>query len=220
MRTNRLKTILSRIRRLLIKHRVGAYLSKIDGLLGEVDKRAEAFAGKVRESFFRQRGMGSTADFVICQRNGHDVEPERETEVNFEFQALFDALMEAAVPRDDPNTGIKHFSTFPSTEVEWDVVLTSGNLECIFDVLIWITYHHPDWQWVQDWCLYFTRHPNLDVRTLAIRCLADLAQLHKTLESGKVLSRLGELMNDPEVEVHEQAAESLNDITSVLSVVS
>ena len=98
--------------------------------------------------------------------------------------------------------------------------LTSGNLEAIFDILIQITYHHADWVWVQDWCLYFTQHSNPDVRALAIRCLADLARLHKALDAGKVLTRLGELMNDPEAEVREQAEESLRDITTILNVVS
>jgi hypothetical protein len=60
----------------------------------------------------------------------------------------------------------------------------------------------------------------MDVRAVAIRCLADLARLHKALDSGEVLPRLGELMNDPEAEVREQAEEPLRDITAILDVVS
>jgi len=217
MNTDRLVILLSRLRRFLEKHEDPYWLSTIVELLDQLAAHTDVLRAKIRD-LYGHGGMGSWSDFAITKRNGHRV--ERENEANFELQALFEALYREAKPPENPKGPIKHFIKYPSTNAEWEVELTSGNLESIFDVLIWITYHHPDWRWVQEWCLYFTHHSNQDVRALAARCLADLARLHKSLDAGKVLTRLGELMSDPEVEVREQAEEALRDINSVLSVVS
>jgi len=218
MNTDRIVAILTQLRRLLVKHGVEGFVVDIERLLKEPELPYQIFRDKVAEEFFRYGGMGSPADLYISKDNGHRV--DREKEANYELQALFDVLYRGLKPPQDPDGPIKHFWTYPSTHAEWEVKLTSGTLEAIFDILIRITYHHGDWRWVQNWCLYFTQHSSLDVRALAIRCLADLARLHKALDSGKVLTRLGELMNDPETEVRQQAEESLRNITAALDVVS
>lgn len=218
MNADRIIAILTQLRRLLVKHRVECFVVDIERLLKESRLPYQTFRDKVAEEFFRHGGMGSPADLYISKDNGNRV--DREEEANYELQALFDVLYREVKPPEDPDGPIKHFWTYPSTHAEWEVKLTSGNLEAIFDILIRITYNHADWRWVQDWCLHFTQHSNLDVRALAIRCLADLARLHKALDSGEVLPRLGDLMNDPESEVRKQAEESLRDITATFDVAS
>jgi hypothetical protein len=218
MNTDRIVAILTQLRRLLVKHHIDYFVVDIERLLKESHLPYQIFQDKVAAEFFRYGGMGSPTDLYISKDNGNRV--DREEEANYEVQALFDVLYREVKPAEDPDGPIKHFWTYPSTHAEWEVKLTSGNLEAIFDILIQITYHHADWVWVQDWCLYFTQHSNLDVRALAIRCLADLARLHKALDSGRVLTRLGELMNDPAAEVREQAEKSLRDIAAILDVVS
>lgn len=217
MKTERLVTILSRLRCFLEKHQESGWLSMIEELLDKFAAQPEVLRSKTRE-LFGHGGMGGLTDLAITKRNGHRV--DREREANFELHSILDALC-VHVYSEVIGTGpIKHFVTYPTKNVEWEVKLTSGDLETIFDVLLWITYYHPDWRWVQEWCLYFTHHSNQDVRTLAVRCLTDLARLHKCLDAGIVLTRLGELMNDPEPDVREAAEEALRDINSVLNVTS
>lgn len=216
---SRVVALLTQLRRLLFKHGVKGFLSDIEDLLKASSLPPEAFNEKIYECLFHYGGMGSPSDLYISKQNGNQV--EREKEANYEVQALFNALdWEVEKPKKFPSWPPKHFDRYPSTFAEWEGVLTSGDIETIFDVLIFITYHHPDWPWVQDWCLDFTYHSNLDVRALAARCLADLARLHKCLDAGKVLMRLAELMSDPESDVSEAAEQAVQDIDSVLNVLS
>ena len=175
MDNDRIAIILIRLRRFLEKHEVRYWLSAIKELLDQFAAQPEILRGKVREIL--GHGMSGLIDLAISKMNGHRV--EREREANFELFSLFEVLITDVKHAADFDKGaIKHFMTYPSTNAEWEVELTSGDLETVFDVLLWITYYHSDWRWVQEWCLYFTYHSNQDVRGLAARCLADIARLH------------------------------------------
>jgi hypothetical protein len=219
MSGDRLKIILSRLRRFLEKHEVRSYADVFADLLDQRDMPMEARKTKVSETLFSGSPMGNFIGLAITKRNGHKV--EREREANFELSALSEALFEEvkhSVHGEDAKRAIKHFKIYPTTHEEWEEELLSDDLESIFDVLSWITYYHSDWRWVQDWCLKFLDHSNLDVRGLATTCLADLALLHKALDTGKVVPRLQQLLDDPEVQDRAEAA--LKDINLVLEVFS
>jgi hypothetical protein len=177
--------------------------------------------------------MGNFGDLAIMKINGHKV--DRELETNFELSALRETLFEEvtySVHGEKAKRPIKHFGTYPTTHAEWEVKLTSNTpeimfgkftrdpLETIFDVLVWITYYHSDWRWVQDWCLYFTEHSNPYLRGLAATCLADLVRLHMGLDTRKVIPSLQQLLNDSDVEVRELAEEALRDINTELKIFS
>src|SRR6266508_6794362 len=69
----------------------------------------------------------------------------------------------------------------------------------ICDALARITYNHPDWRWAQNWCLFFTEHPDYVIRGVAANCLGDLARIHRCLELDKVFPVLKKLLCDPKV---------------------
>jgi len=221
MSGDRLITSLTRMASFLGRHNVISWRRTILDLLDVRNMPREALKKKVSESLFSGSPMGNIIGLAITKTNGHLVERQRET--NFELSSLLDALFEEvkhSVHGEEAKRTIKHFMLYPTTHEEWEEQLLSGDLESIFDVLIWITYYHSDWRWVQDWCLNFLDHSNPDVRGLAVSCLADLVRLHKALDTGKVIPRLQQLLNDPEVEVRERAEEALRDINTELKVFS
>jgi hypothetical protein len=204
------------MKRLLEKYSVNSWLPTIKQLL---EMPPEKLRSETAEELFSGSPMGNMTGLSIMKMNGHKV--LREEEANFELDAVRAVLYEEAkfpTHGETAKRSIKHFRRYPTTHEEWEDELLSENLEGIFDVLLWITYFHDDWQWVQDWCLQFLDHPNPDVRALAVNCLADLAQLHKTLDTNKVVPRLQQLMNDPEVQ--NSAEEAMRDINSVLRIFS
>ena len=214
--SHRLVVALTRMKRLLEKYSVTSWSRKINELL---ETPPEILRRKTDEELFSGSPMGNMSGLAIMKMNGHKV--VREKEANFEFNALSEVLYEEvknSVHGEAARRSIKHFRKYPTTHEEWEDELLSENLESIFDVLVWITYYHDDWQWVQDWCLQFLDHRNPDVQALAVNCLADLAQLHKTLDTNKVVPRLQQLMNDPEVQ--NSAEEAMRDINSVLRIFS
>jgi len=86
----------------------------------------------------------------------------------------------------------------------------SNNVEAICDALIRITYHDPDWHWVQEQCVRFAGFPDVDVRGLAVTCLGHLARIHRKLDVEEVLPVLKSLIND--TDVAPRVADTLDDI--------
>ena len=98
-----------------------------------------------------------------------------------------------------------------STAIPLDVryedpaALSRQQLECEFDsdsgvriadALVSAALHEADWPWVQDWCMRFAGHSDVDVRRVAITCLGHLARLHHTLDLDRVLPLLAVKLND------------------------
>jgi hypothetical protein len=217
MDSERFIITLSRVKRLLEKYQVG-YARVVTDLMTKLEDRPDLLKEELLGIF---SGMCGLTDIYICKDNGHQVEREQET--NFELRSLLSALYEEvkySVHGEAANRQITHFWTYPTTREEWEEKLLAEDLRIVFDVLVWITYYHSDWRWVQDWCLHFTDHPNPYLRGLAATCLADLAGLHKSLDTGKVIPRLQQLLNDSDVEVRERAEEALREINAELKIFS
>jgi hypothetical protein len=102
----------------------------------------------------------------------------------------------------------------PITQTEAEAGLASGMPDKICDALIRITYHHPDWRWVQDVCLVFASHSNPQISGLAVTCLGHLARIHGVLEVEKVLTTLRKLRGDPKIS--GRVADALDDIKTYL----
>lgn len=86
----------------------------------------------------------------------------------------------------------------------------SNKVEAICDALIRITYHDPDWRWVQEQCVSFAEFPDVDVRGLAVTCLGHLARIHRRLNLKEVLPMLKSLLNNPDIA--PRVADTLDDI--------
>ena len=85
----------------------------------------------------------------------------------------------------------------PITRSEAEAGLESGVPDKICDALVRMTYHDPDWRWVQEVCLALTRQSNLEVSGLAVTCLGHLARIHHALDVDRVLPRLRSLQENP-----------------------
>ncbi|SRR5713226_6625776 len=102
----------------------------------------------------------------------------------------------------------------PITRTEAEANLTSGMPDKICDALIRITYHDPDWRWVQDMCLELTSHSDPQVSGLAVACLGHLARIHGVLDLEKVRPTLRKLRDDPKIS--GRVADALDDIKTYL----
>jgi len=102
-------------------------------------------------------------------------------------------------------------NVLPIKRHEAKIAFSSKNAINICDALLRITYHDSDWQWVQSYCLYFSKHTDIEVRRLAITCIGHLARIHGLLDLQLVNSLLNELINDPEV--HGYVQNALDDIS-------
>lgn len=101
---------------------------------------------------------------------------------------------------------MKYHEVVPISRVEAEAAFAGGISSAICDALIRVTYHDPDWQWVQEWCIALARHPDSAVRGLAANCFGHLARIHHKLELEKVMPVLNELFKDPEVSGRVQDA--------------
>jgi hypothetical protein len=98
----------------------------------------------------------------------------------------------------------------PITRDDAQVALDSDSPSIVCDALVRITYHDPDWRWVQEQLLKFSKHSNADIRGLAATCFGHLARIHRVLDLKLVLPVLSELLRDSEVS--GRAQDALDDI--------
>src|SRR3990167_8223863 len=75
---------------------------------------------------------------------------------------------------------------------------SSGENSKICDALLRATYHVPDWQWVQEKCIYFLSSKNNKIKSLAVICLGHLARIHRDIDVEIVLPLLNDLLDDPD----------------------
>ena len=96
------------------------------------------------------------------------------------------------------------------------VAFDSGHPDQICDALIRLTCHDPDWRWVQDQCVFWCGHANVDIRGLAASCLGHLARIHHELNLKTVLPVLKRLLADSSVA--GRVEDALDDIDRYLDV--
>ena len=84
----------------------------------------------------------------------------------------------------------------------------------VSEALVSITFHDPDWRWVQAHCLHFARHPSAAIRAVAATCLGHLARIHGLLDRDSVLPVLSQLAGDRETQ--GRAEDALEDIRRFL----
>ncbi len=104
------------------------------------------------------------------------------------------------------------------TREEAESAFASNDPEQITFALVNAAFHDPDWRWVQDKCLDFTRNNFPEVRRMAATCLGHLARIHRILELNKVAPALKELLKDPERHVRGSAEDAMEDIKIFMNV--
>ena len=87
-------------------------------------------------------------------------------------------------------------------------IFASGDANQIASTLVDVTFHDPDWRWVQNICLGFAHADAPVVRQAAVTCLGHVARIHRTLDLETVLPVLDELAADPAVTTED----ALDDI--------
>jgi hypothetical protein len=83
------------------------------------------------------------------------------------------------------------------TRVEAERVFRAADTMAICHALVGVTFHDPDRQWVEEWCLTFCESPDPELRQLAATCLGHLARIHRSLDLERVLPVLRRLSADP-----------------------
>jgi hypothetical protein len=107
-------------------------------------------------------------------------------------------------------------NVLPISHSEAEAAFTEGTSAEVCDALVRITYHDPDWRWVQRRCIQFSKHSDASVRGLAANCLGDLARIHHKLDLEEVIPVLNQLLIDPEV--RGRAEDALADIEMFLRI--
>src|SRR5689334_9179629 len=85
----------------------------------------------------------------------------------------------------------------PMSQEDAEAAFSGGDPYLIKRTLLAITWHDPDWRWVQWHCIKFTAHADEEVRAVAARCLGHLAQVHGELDLALALPVLRALQRDP-----------------------
>src|SRR5262249_1740885 len=94
--------------------------------------------------------------------------------------------------------------------------LGSANPTDMCEALVRLTFHDPDWQWVQNLCIELTKSSTVEVQSTAILCLGHLARIHKALDLEKVAPLLIELRKVPLLS--GRADDAMDDIEIFLEV--
>ncbi|HET8627249.1 MAG TPA: hypothetical protein VFL91_07510 [Thermomicrobiales bacterium] len=102
----------------------------------------------------------------------------------------------------------------PISREEATAAFATGRGEAICAALVAVTFHDPDWRWVQAHCLRLAQHRDDAVRAVAATCLGHLARIHRALEADVVLPVLRGLAKDPAVCGY--AEDALDDVRQFL----
>jgi hypothetical protein len=78
-------------------------------------------------------------------------------------------------------------------------ILSAGRPDDIPLTLIRLSYHEPDWRWVQDLCIEFSSHRDPWIRRACATAIGHLARIHRTLDKDQVVPLLYKLLKDPEM---------------------
>lgn len=87
---------------------------------------------------------------------------------------------------------------------------SSKSRKIVCDALIRVTFHESDWRWAQEHCLSLLKHPQKEIRQLAVTCIGHIARIHRRIDISKVVPALKRLQSDPDVGGH--ADDALSDI--------
>jgi hypothetical protein len=83
-------------------------------------------------------------------------------------------------------------------------------------VLLGLSWYEPDWRWVQEQCIRYSRHPHEHVRGVVPICFSYLARINRDLDVDAVFPVLEVLQADHSPWVAGNATEYVEDIKGLL----
>jgi hypothetical protein len=145
---------------------------------------------------------------------GHLARIHKILDLEFVLPVLRDLLINPKTKEyaDDALNDIMIF--LPISKEEAEIAFASDDKDTICHALSKISYHIPDWHWVQEQCLRFLKHGNVEVRKASIQCLASLALNNHVLNPASVIAALKVMLKDSEVS--GEAEEAISDITLIM----
>lgn len=105
---------------------------------------------------------------------------------------------------------MEYHEVAPITRERAKAALASQDPATIAHALLSITYHDPDWRWVQEICLRFTEDEDATIRGMAVTCIGHLARIHGVLDEEAVLPVLVRLTKD--AAIGGRAYDALDDV--------
>lgn len=91
---------------------------------------------------------------------------------------------------------VRYEQVKPITRQEAEKIFEGNQPDEVADALLRLTYHHPDFEWIQEKCVIFLESPHENVRWRAIQCLGHLARIHGKI-GDKVVNLLEEFLHHP-----------------------
>lgn len=79
------------------------------------------------------------------------------------------------------------------------IALSGGSSENIASTLISLSYHDPNWRWVQELCIRYLNGDNKNLQAVAATCLGHLARIHREIDLESIIPLLNALENDSDI---------------------
>lgn len=97
-----------------------------------------------------------------------------------------------------------------------DMAFSSDDSEKICEALVSIVFHDSDLVWIQERCIDFLEHSDIQVSGLAATCLGHIARIHRRLNKDRVVELLQEkAIRTPEIS--GRIEDALDDINMFVS---
>lgn len=105
---------------------------------------------------------------------------------------------------------MKHHSIEPISRSEAEDKFQNGTKEDVRETLLSVTFHDPNREWVEGYCVQLLNSEDENTRAIAITCLGHLARIHGELDTNLVIPILTSLLSDPFLGGY--ASDALDDI--------
>lgn len=90
--------------------------------------------------------------------------------------------------------------------------LETGESQAIVEALLSLAFHDPDWQFVQELLIKYSRSSIPDVRYMAILCFGHITRIHGKLDKERVMPILKAALEDPDWRIRGTSEDVLEDI--------
>ena len=90
--------------------------------------------------------------------------------------------------------------------------IDSGITDRVVLALLSLAFYDPDWRWVQNLCVNFSKNLNDNIRGVAILCFSHLAHIHRELDTEITVPIVIDGLKDPSDYVRGTAEDTLEEI--------
>jgi hypothetical protein len=104
----------------------------------------------------------------------------------------------------------------PVSREEAERAATTAPKDVLVRVILGVALNDDDWAWAETFCLRFARHPDPNIRGIALLILGHLARRFRVLDEGRVRPPLEAGLTDPDPYVRGHAESATDDVESYL----